>query len=634
MPKGFASNARMLFLAVCIFALFGVVPARFVWLHAIDRDQRVTKAGDARRKYDIELSRRGDIIDARGDTLATSRSLVQIAVDPNVHDPAENAKWAQLAALIGIPQAELDRICSTKTRTITPAPEPAAANTVAPAPLGVRLDLLDDDTETTIGDNGVTEKKIRFAWLCRDGVTEDVNDKINKLGIKKGLIQKRIYERSYPHNQLAAHLIGFVNKEQKPVTGIEAYFDSYLKGIDGWRESEKDARRRELVQFRSREVPASDGYTVKLTIDSVIQKWAEEELASIAAKFAPPHATIIISDAQTGALLALANHPTFNPNEYNKAAPDDMANFAIASYVEPGSTFKIVAASGALNDGLVTPDTRFDCSSTSVEYKGRKLSLMADDHRWDHALTVAEIISHSSNRGAALLAMRLGDQRFYDYVRAFGFGARTGFPLGGEIYGAINPINKWSGIDITRIPAGYSIGATPLQIHYAMAAIASGGELVTPQLVSEVRKPDGELAFQFGREVRRRVISPETARIMRSLLERVVSSDGTAGKIALPGYEFAGKTGTAQKLIDGRYSKKNHVASFSGFFPSSAPRVVITVIIDDASLPDGRSAYGGTVAAPSFRHLAEKLIPYLNIKPIPGNTPSLLRPNTAVANNR
>jgi cell division protein FtsI (penicillin-binding protein 3)/stage V sporulation protein D (sporulation-specific penicillin-binding protein) len=632
MPKGFASNARMTFLALCIFALFGVVPVRFVWLHVIESDQRVAKAFNNRRQYYDEFSRRGDITDSHGDTLATSRSLVQVAVDPvacsnyfqnlrKIRNPRnaqneiakESAKWAKLAGLLGMSPAEVSRICSLKTRLV-----PKKDANGAPTP-------------------ELVEEENKFEWINRAGVPEDIYRAIVSLDIKSGIILPRIYERTYPHNQLAAHLIGFVNKEQTPVTGAEAYFDCYLKPYDGWRESEKDARRRELVQFRSREVPPIDGYTVRLTIDSVIQTWAEEELASIAARYTPLRATIIISDAQSGALLALASHPTFNPNEYGKATDREFLNFAIQSYIDPGSTFKIVAASGALNDRIVTPDTRFDCSATTIEYKGRKLPLMAEDHNWDHpVLSVSEIISHSSNRGAALLAMRLGDRRFYDYIRAFGFGARTGaFPQNIEIFGSINPVETWHPIDITRIAAGYSIGATPLQIHCAMAAIANGGELVTPQIISEVCKPDGTPAMRFGREVRRRVIAPDTARTMRALLQRVVSDDGTAAKIALPGYELAGKTGTAQKLVNGRYSGKNHVGSFSGFFPASAPRVVITIIVDDGNMPADRTAYGGAIAAPSFRTLAEKLIPYLNIKPISEPaTPALLRPDTAVATSR
>ncbi|MDF9825999.1 cell division protein FtsI (penicillin-binding protein 3) [Ereboglobus sp. PH5-10] len=634
MPKGFASNKRITFVAVCIFALFCAVPVRLVQLHVTQRDQRVADASKARRKFDVEHSRRGDIVDKHGDILATSRFLVQVAVDPVEYEKTynrfaeskkaaaliagENEKWARLADLVGVPHAEVTRICNNK--------------------IFLRTETTKDGTRDVYGS---------FSWINRDGVPEDVYKKIADLNIKSGLVLKRVYERTYPHNQLAAHILGFVNKEQTAVIGSEKAFNCYLKGFNGWRESEKDVRSRELVQFRSREVPAVDGYTVKLTIDSVIQKWAEEELADLAAKFSPQHATIIISDAQTGALLALANHPTYNPNDYGKAPEEAFDNFAIQSYIDPGSTFKIVVASAALNEGLVTPDTRFDCSRDVAEYKGRTLRLMADDHRWDHPLTVSEIISHSSNRGSALLAMRLGDQRFYDYIRAFGFGSHTGLALGGEVFGSISHVKNWNAIDITRIPAGYSIGATPLQIHYAMAAIANDGELVTPQLLAEVRKPDGELALQFGRQTRRRVITRETARTMRSLLQRVVSSDGTAGRIAIPGYQFAGKTGTAQRFIREfapgdterkkpirvYYSKTNHVGSFSGFFPASAPRVVITVIVDDARPPNGRTAYGSTVAAPSFRHLAEKLIPYLNIKPVPEARPSHLGSQTVIATN-
>jgi len=293
-----------------------------------------------------------------------------------------------------------------------------------------------------------------------------------------------------------------------------------------------------------------------------------------------------------------------------------MRNVAITDILDPGSTFKIVAAAGALNDGLVTPATRFDCSIDSIEYKGKPRRFMRDDHKFDHPLTVAEIISHSSNVGAAQLGMKLGEQKLYDYARAFGFGEKSGFPFGGEVSGFLNPVDKWSGVDITRIPAGYSISATPMQIHYAMATIASGGALMRPQIIRQVTDQSGEVVYDFGKSTRRQVLSTKTAEQMARMLQKVVSEEGTAPKAAIENFQVAGKTGTAQKLINGRYSERNHVGSFVGFFPASRPRVVITVIVDDAKMSPGRIAYGSTVAAPSFKHIAEQLIQYLDIKPV------------------
>ncbi len=590
MSRGFASNYRIVLLAGVVFLCFAAVGIRLVDLHVLDRDRLVSFVDRVRDTFVIQEARRGDILDARGDILATSRSLIVLGVDPQVLREEDESKWPELARIIDLPLSELERIFRTRTRLRTD-------------PTGV------EDPEVV---------PIRWAKLS-DTVEESTYNRILDLGIR-GVYGPRTYRRTYPHNSRAAHIIGFVNRENTPASGIEAFADFYLRGQDGWRESERDGLRRELAQFRSREVPATDGYSIVLSIDSAIQRMVDEELSAIAAKFNPAKATIIVSDARSGFILGLGNYPTFNLNEFNTAPLEVQRNIAITDQLDPGSTFKIVSAAAALEERLVTPDTRIDCTSETVVYNGRTLKLIPDDHRWAQPLTVGEIISKSSNRGAARLAMKLGDQRFYDYARAFGFGEPAGFPFGGEIRGMLNPPERWSGIDITRIPAGYSVAATPLQIHYGMGVIASGGELMRPQIIREIRDSRNETVYSFGGVSRRRVISPDTARIMAAMLERVASSEGTALRAAITGYQVAGKTGTAQKLINGVYSNRNHIGSFSGFFPASDPRVVITVIVDDGKVPAGGTAYGSVVAAPSFKQLAEQLIPYLDIKP-PGPLP-------------
>lgn len=605
MSKGFASNYRIVLLASGVFAGFVLVGFRLVQLHVLDRERLVRNVDRARDSFVVEQARRGDILDARGDVLATSRSLIVLGVDPQALRPEDEAKWPELARLIGMPAVELARVFRTKTRSVEDTPAiPASGPTALPT---ITLPNLADETSAT------GERVIRWAKLS-ESVEESTYDQILKLGVK-GVYGTRSYRRTYPRNGLAAHVVGFVNKEDTPASGVESFADFYLRGQDGWRESEKDGLRRELAQFRTREVRPTDGYSVMLSIDSAVQHMVEAELAAIAAKFNPAKATIIVSDARSGFILGLGNYPNFNLNEFFRAPLEAQKNVAITDQLDPGSTFKIVAAAGALEDGLVTPGMRFDCSAETTIYKGKTLRLMRDDHEWDHALSVSEIISHSSNRGAALLAMKLGDQKFYDWARAFGFGETSGFPFGGEIAGLINRPEKWSGIDITRIPAGYSIAATPMQIHYAMGVIASGGELMRPQIIREIRDSRGEPVYTFGGVARRRVISEQTAAQMAQMLQGVVGPGGTAPKAAIPGYLVAGKTGTAQKIIDGRYSNRNHVGSFVGFFPANAPRVVITVIVDDAKVPGGGSGYGATVAAPSFKHLSEQLISYLDIKP-------------------
>jgi len=603
MSKGFASNYRIFLLGAGILACFGAVSVRLLDLHVFKRERLMGYVDRARRQITVDAAKRGDIIDDKGDRLATSRSLIVLGVDPQALLKADEGKWPELAKLLNMPLPELQRIFNTKTRS----PEAVAA-----VPASAEEAVATPDEASPTG-----ERLIRWAKLS-DTVEESTYDQINKLAIK-GVYGSRSYTRAYPHNQLAAHVLGFVNKAGEPAAGVEAFADFYLRGQDGWRESEKDGLRRELAQFRNREVNASAGYTVRLSIDSAIQHIVEEEIDEIVKKFNPAKVSVIVSDPHSGFILALGNYPTFNLNEYNDLSKDEMGamrNVAITDVLDPGSTFKIVAASGALNDGLVAPDSRFDCSIDSIDYKGKPRRFMRDDHHFDHPLSVAEIISHSSNVGAAQLGMKLGEQKLYDYARAFGFGEKSGFPFGGEVSGFLNPPEKWSGVDITRIPAGYSISATPMQIHYAMATIASGGALMRPQIIRQVTDSSGEVVYNFTGSVRRHVISTKTAEQMARLLQGVASKDGTAPMAAIPNFEIAGKTGTAQKLINGHYSERNHVGSFVGFFPASRPRVVITVIVDDAKVPNGRIAYGATVAAPSFRHIAEQLIQYMDIKPV------------------
>lgn len=579
--RGFASNYRIVLVAAALFVSLGGVTLRLTDLHLFSRDYYVAQIERARFRIDVEPARRGDILAANGnDILATSRSLIQLGVDPQMLRDEDRARWPELARMLGMPLSQLTAIFETKSRSV-------AAD----------------------GDSG---RLIRWAKLS-DTVEESAYADILRLGIK-GVYGNRTYQRAYPHNALAAHIVGFVNKEGQPSGGIEAFADFYLRGQDGWRESEKDGLRRELAQFRTREVPAADGYGVVLSIDSVIQHMVEEELAAIARNFKPAKATIIVSDPATGFILALGNYPTFDLNEFGSAPIAAQRNIAAADLYEPGSTFKIVPAALALNEGLVTPATRFNCNLDTILFNGRERRLMRDDHPASAPMSVAEIISKSSNNGAAQLAMLAGERKLHDYARAFGFGEKTGFPLGYEGSGLFNPVAKWSGSDITRIPAGYTIAATPLQIHYAMATIANDGVLMRPQIIREVRDNTGETVYEFGKSVRRAVVSPETARTMARLLEGVVT-DGTGRVTRIPNFEVAGKTGTAQKIIDGRYSNRNHVGSFVGFFPASRPRAVITVIVDDGRPATGGVGYGGVVAAPSFKRIAEQLIQYLDIKP-------------------
>lgn len=586
MSKGFASNLRMTLLAVGVLGLFAAVAVRLVFLHVLDREELLRFVEKARRQIVVEHARRGAILDTKGNILATSRSYVVLGADPEMLKDADSAKWADLARLLNVNYLELDKTL----RKAIAASQLALAST----------------------DQAVKEKRVRYVKLA-DEVDEAVYDKIMDLRIR-GIYGSRGYKRVYPGNQLAAHVIGYINKENIPVTGAEKHLDLYLKGQDGWIESEKDGARREMAQFRTREVDPQDGHDVVLTIDAVIQNIIERELDTLAAKYNPKFATIIVSDPQTGAILGMANWPSYNLNEFFKAPLDVQRNNAVTDIIEPGSTFKIVAAGGALNDGLVTPASTFDCETPTVIIDGKERKLPKEDHKMG-ILSVREIVSHSSNRGAAHLAMKMGAQRFYEYARLYGFGETTRFGLGGEVRGILEPPAKWDGLTITRMPMGHAVAATPLQVHMAMSVVANGGTLLRPQIIREIRDADGKVVRTFTPEKRNQVLKPSTAATLAQMLHGVVGEGGTAAGFDIEGFELAGKTGTTQKIVDGKYSNTRHVASFVGFFPASRPQVVLSVIVDDAKVPGGL-AYGRAVSAPAFKHVAEQLIQYLDIKPV------------------
>lgn len=637
MSKGFASNPRQILLATIVLASFVGVGARLVWLHVIDRDALLRYVSQARYKIDPLPGRRGDILDTNGAKLATSRSLIILAVDPQSLRKEDEAKWPQLAALIGMNPGELTRIFNTKTRSAaasikamtaasngsSAAKAPSFAFNVTPAEITDPAASTDGEEENSEDDDEAPDsagnRPIRFAKLS-DSITETTFTAIKQLNIK-GVIGQRVYRRAYPNNSIASHIIGYVDRAERPVTGIERYADFYLHGLNGWLESEKDGKREELAQFRTRQVPAADGYSVKLSIDSVVQQIVDEELAAIAAKYEPEKATIIVSDPRTGFILALGNYPSFDLNTYNKLAKEEqgrMRNIAVADMYEPGSVFKIVAVAGALNEGLVNTGSTFDCTTETINYQGKTRKLPREDHNFDHRLNVAEIVAHSSNRGAAQLAMLMGDDRFYGYARAFGFGQLTGFPnLGIESPGMLASPKKWDGLTITRMPMGHSIAATPLQMHQAMTVIASGGVMLRPSIIRQVLDSSGEVVYRFDRREGDRVVSERTAQTVARMLQGVASKEGTAPEAAIKDYEVAGKTGTSQKIVNGRYSEREHVVSFVGFLPASQPRLVISVIVDgaDKNCPGG-VAYGSKVAAPSFKRVAEQLIRHLDIKPV------------------
>lgn len=355
-----------------------------------------------------------------------------------------------------------------------------------------------------------------------------------------------------------------------------------------------------------------NGYQVQLTVDLNLQNIVENELDAAVREFHPQKASIILMRPQTGEILAMANRPSFDLNQRSEAKPEQMKNRAIIDMMEPGSTFKIVAAAASLNEHKVRIDTSIFCENGLWNFGGTALH----DHKPFADLTVQDILVKSSNIGAAKLALILGDQKFYEYIRRFGFGERTGVELPGEIPGLIRPPQAWSKISITRIPMGHEIGVTALQMTTAMATIANDGKLVVPRIVKSITTAEGKKVSSLTPVVLRQVMSRQTAQQISNALRGVVSDRGTAAAAAVPGFTIAGKTGTAQKVDPkGGYEHGKFVVSFSGFLPAEHPEFVGFVVLDDAQTSKPEMNYGGMVAGPIFARIAEKASRYLDLEP-------------------
>ena len=430
----------------------------------------------------------------------------------------------------------------------------------------------------------------------------------------RGIRCERASVRVYPNGSLLCHVVGFTDFDQRGIQGVEASMEQYLHGQDGYRYIEHDAHGREIVLYRGTERPPRNGCQVHLTIDLHLQTIVEDELDAAMREYRPEKATIILMRPQTGEILAMASRPNFDLNLRADAKPEEMKNRAIIDMMEPGSTFKIVTAASAINERKVRLDSMIFCENGVWNIGGRPLH--DHGHKGYGDLSVQDVLVHSSNIGAAKMAVMLGEQKFYEYIRRFGFGDRTGIELPGEIGGMVHPPRSWSKISITRIPMGQEVAVTPLQMIMAMATIANGGKLIQPRIVKTIIDDEKRTISELKPTVVRQVISPETAAQITLALRGVVSQRGTAAEAAVPGFTISGKTGTAQKAAPGGgYEKDKYVVSFSGFLPSENPAFVALVVLDDAHTKDPALNYGGTVAGPIFSRVAEKAARYLDLEP-------------------
>ncbi len=444
-----------------------------------------------------------------------------------------------------------------------------------------------------------------FVWIKRKSEMNAV-EKLKQLDlVGVGFITET--KRYYPKRKLAASTLGFVGLDNQGLAGVEHFHHAVLKGNPQRSVLEKDARGRFLWTTANAHELNKGKRDVVLTLDEVIQFIAERELGRQVREYQAKSGLAIVMDPYTGAVYALASAPEFNPNNYRAYPREIWRNDAVASAYEPGSIFKPIVAAAALEEGLAGPDDIFFCENGSFRV-GRSRIGEAAGHQFGW-LTLSNIIAKSSNIGAIKIAQGLGKSRFFDYIQKFGFGGKLGIDLPGEATGKLRNLSQWSGLSLASISFGHEISVTPMQMVSAISAIANGGVLIRPRLTRAILK-NGTLEKTFEPEGIQTVLSESTSRQMINILKSVVKN-GTGARAAIPGFEVAGKTGTAQKIDPATqtYSKTKYLASFIGFVPADAPRLVILVMIDEPQ----KSYWGSEVAAPVFQKIARKTLRYLHI---------------------
>jgi cell division protein FtsI/penicillin-binding protein 2 len=602
---------RALLLLFFIGAAFTGLAYRLVDLQVLRHDELSKLADENTRRDYWQSPRRGDILDVNGNVLATSVEVKTICADPTLIGDQSAAVARVLAPWLQTSEEVLEERLTPRKIISKDAQGLLTTNDLH----YVRLakDISDD-----------TWLNIRSAMTNLDFGVDEKNLPQPQRNFFRSLRQSSVFaesdqKRNYPNGALASQVIGFSGIEEIAMDGhiasqvvgrdgIEEAMNTNLDGVAGWRVTETDHAQHELVGLRDEDVPARDGMDVVLTIDSVVQHIVETALADAMQKHTPRSITGIVIRPGTGEILAMATLPNFDPNQPDTISPETR-NRVITDIMEPGSTFKIVVVSGALNNGTVKLTDQFDCEHGHFAYAGRVLH----DHEPFGILTTEGIITKSSNIGAAKIGIKLGEQSLYDYAWDYGFGQRTGIPLPGEARGFLYPVKDWSKVSIAQIPMGHGVAVTRLQMAMAMAAIANNGWLMRPMIVSRLQNHDGSLVQQYAPQRVRQVVSENTCRLMIEALKTVVTKDGTAEGAAMKDYVVAGKTGTAQKAENGAYVPGKYISSFIGFFPADHPELCISVVMDEPR----EGYYGGKVCGPVFKDVADRCASYLNIPPDP-----------------
>jgi len=570
MRRSFQTNRfRLLFAKVLFLSVFIIVAGRAFQLQVL-QGEKLKRLGERQHlKEWIVLPKRGALLDRTGEPLALSLESQSVYARPRRIQDGD-AVSRKLAKILNLNVADVaQKIASDKP----------------------------------------------FVWIKRQ-VAPPEAEQIQALNVD-GIGMFFEPNRYYPQGQLAGQVLGFVSRDSEGLEGLELRYNNYIRGETGSSVIERDALGRRVLVQGVEGVQIPPGGDIHLTLDTSIQHLAEKELESTITKNRAKAGVAIVMEPFTGEVLALANFPSFNPNNFSKESAQQRRNRAVADSFEPGSTFKTILAAAALEEEVVGKEDLFYCEMGKYAYAGK---IIHDTHSYGW-LPFYKILQVSSNIGFTKVAEKLKKDRYFKYIEKFGFGIITGIDMPGEVPGLLRNAESWSAIDLATHAFGQGISATPLQMAMAYAAVANGGFLMRPYVVRRVVSPGGEVLLENQPHVVRRVISEKTARLLASMLKEVTNEGGTGVMANVEGFEVAGKTGTAQKadLAHGGYAARKRVASFVGFVPADAPRLVVLVLVDEPEV----SVYGGIVAAPVFRNIARGALRQLAVAPQkPDLTPS------------
>jgi cell division protein FtsI (penicillin-binding protein 3) len=546
---------------VLVWLCFIAVSARVFYLQIVDGERLSSLA---RGEYEgiIEIQpRRGDVYDQRGTKLAATIEVGSLYASPaKITD--KNVVAGELAPIVEIDRATiLERLSTSKP----------------------------------------------FVWIKRKISPQEMRQ-IEELKIE-GLAFIPETKRVYPHRCLAAHVLGFVGMDGEGLASLEHAYEIFLRGAKQKTRVFMDAKKRIISQGQGNESEYLEGSSITLTLDAYIQYAVENELARILAEQQAKSATAIVMEPATGRILAMAVQPTFNPNTFSTYPEPGLRNKNVTDCFEPGSTMKVFTASLVLEKRAAKPTDVFFCENGKYRI-GKHVIHDVHDHGW---LSLQDIIKVSSNIGALKVGELLEREELYQGLLQFGFGQETGVDVPGETRGILNPPHSWSSVGKANICFGHGISASPIQLMTAFCAVANDGVVMKPYMVDRVVDARGNVIMQNTPQTVRRAVSSETAKTMVAILQHVVEKGGTGANAAIDGYAVAGKTGTAQKVEPGRgyYSRDKYVSSFVGFLPADNPRIAVLVIVDEPR----KQTYGGLVAAPTFKAICQKIIPYLGIKP-------------------